>query len=1106
MSSRLRLFTGIVLLAIAAPAAGQTKLLRFPAIHGDRIAFTYAGDLWTVSSSGGTATRLTTHPGLELFARFSPDGSQIAFTGQYEGDEQVYVVSAAGGEPRQLTYYPARGPLPDRWGYDNQVYGWTPDGQSVLFRSLRDGWTTAGSRLFTVPVTGGLPTALPMRVSGAGDFAPDATQVAFSPLSRDFRTWKRYEGGWAQDLFLFNLSTSAYEQITDHPRTERDPMWIGERIYFASDRDGKLNLYYYDLASRETHQVTHSTLFDVRWPSRGEAGQIVYELGGELQVLDTHTGQSRAVPITVPTDALATRPRRQSVTGQISGFALSPQGTRLTVAARGDIFSVPAEKGPTRNLTRSSDAHDKWPSWSPDGSKIVFLSDRTGEEELYLVDQQGQQEPEQLTHGGAAMRYAPAWAPDGKRLAWSDKDGKLYVLTLAGREVVEIADEPRGQLLDFSWSPCGGHIALSMTDDSGWSSLHIWSVDGGALRRVTGSDFNEYSPAWDPDGKYLYYLSDRQFAPQICSFEWNYAIDRETGIFALALRRDVPHPLPPESDEVAVKPLDASTGREEAKSTPSAEKEDATKDAADTAAAESAYTKIDFEGLGQRSARLPLDDDNYAGLSAVKGHVLFVRATPFVYGRAPAGQSELRMFSFKDRKTTTLAEGVGGYALSPDGSKLATREGSLLCLYDVKPDGKATRKQVPLSGLVADVDPRQEWRQIFFEVWRRYRDFFYVANMHGYDWEALRDQYAPLLEHVAHRSDLNYVLGEMVSELNVGHAYIAGGDWVAPDRPAVALPGARFAWDAESGRFRITQIFTGQNEEPMYRSPLTEIGVDVRVGSYLLAIDGRELQPGDNPYQWLRHKADQPVTWTVNDQPTMEGARQITYRPITSEESLIYLDWISANRRKVHEMTEGRVGYLHLPNMGADGIREFSKWFYSQIRQDGLIIDVRGNGGGNVSQMVLDRLTRPWLATGFARTSDTPTTYPRTVFIGQMVCLLDQTSASDGDIFPAMFRQAGLGPLIGKRSWGGVIGITNRGTLIDGGVVNVPEFGFASTDGQWIIEGVGVEPDIEVENDPRSLVEGRDPQLDRGVKEVVERLSRELRRLPDRPPAPIKTP
>jgi tricorn protease len=1091
------------------PLAAQTKLLRFPTIHGDQIAFSYAGDIWRVSSEGGTAIRLTTHPGLELFPRFSPDGQQIAFTGQYEGDEQVYVIPATGGIPQQLTFYPARGPLPDRWGYDNQVYGWTRDGRAVLFRSHRDGWTLGSSRLFAVSVDGGLPEALPMRVSGAGDLSPDGDRVVFSPLFRDFRTWKRYEGGWAQDLFLFDLKTFAYEQLTDHPRTERDPMWIGDRIYFASDRDDTLNLYYLDLATRETHQATHSTAFDVRWPSRGEAGQIVYELGGELYVLDTPSGDSRKVSIHVPTDGLAMRPRRISVADQISGIGLSPDANRVVVAARGDIFTVPAEKGPTRNLTNTSGEHDKWPHWSPDGSKIVFLSDRTGEEELYLIDQRGDGQPEQLTDNGQAMRYRPIWSPDGARLAFSDKSGKLYVLVLDGREIAEIADEARGQLLDFSWSPCGGHLAFSMTDPNGWRSLHIWSVDGGQARRITGEHFHEFSPAWDPDGKYLYYLSNRQFAPQICTVEWNYVMTRSTGIFALALRRDVPHPLPTESDEATVDRNDQQEDDPEPDSS-SKDQETAEEESQDGAADEhpedAAYTEIDFEGLSQRVVRLPLEDDNYQGLSAIAGHVLYVRGGPFFYGRDSGVRSELRIFSFKDRKATTLAEGVNSYVLAADGKKLATREGRDIALYDAKPEGKASRKAVPLSGLMADVDPRQEWVQIFHEVWRRYRDFFYVSNMHGYDWPALRRQYEPLLDHVAHRSDLNYVIGEMIAELNAGHAYKAGGDWVQPERPRFGLPGARLHWDAQAGRYRIASIYAGHNEEPIYRSPLTEIDVDVQVGDYLLEIEGHELKENDNPYQLLRNRADQPVTWTVNSQPQSEGARQITYRPVTSEQDLVYLDWVLANQAKVDQMTEGRVGYLHLPNMGPAGIREFTKWYYGQIRKEGLVIDVRSNGGGNVSAMLIQRLNRSWLATGFARTSDTPTTYPRSVFIGPMVCLLDQNSASDGDIFPAMFREAGLGPLIGKRSWGGVIGITNRGTLIDGGVVNVPEFGFASTDGRWIIEGYGVDPDIEVDNDPKSLVEGRDPQLERGIKEVIQRMSEQQRRLPERPPAPIKTP
>ena len=1078
------------LLVFAASASAQTKLLRFPDIHADQVVFTYAGDLWLAPVAGGEARRLTTHPGLEVFAKFSPDGRFIAFTGQYDGDEQIYVVPSAGGAPRQLTFYPARGPLAPRWGYDNQVYGWTPDGAAILYRSWRDGWGMSGSRLFTVASGGGLPVALPMPKAGAGDFSPDGERAVYSPLFRDFRTWKRYQGGWSQDLYIFDLESHELVQVTDHARSDRDPMWVGEVIYFSSDRDGTLNLYAYDVASKDTSQLTHNETWDVRWPSADEDGRIVYELNGQLQVLDAPSGTVTPLDIRVPTDALPKRPARIAVADNIESFGLSPKGERALFVARGDVFTAPIEKGPTRNLTKSSGAHDKWASWSPDGKQIAFLSDEDGEEEIFLVSQDGSGEARQLTRGGHAMRYRPRWSPDGKRIAFSDKEGRIYVVTVETGEQVEAANDRHGQVSDYQWSPQGGYLAFTLSDDSGFGSIYIWSVSDGNLRRITGEYFNEFIPAWDPAGDYLYYLSDRQFQPQIGSFDWNYLVDRETGIYALALRKDVSHPFPPESDEVSVEQEEPEEEKEEER----VEEKD-----------EPSYITIDFDGLGDRVARVPVEDDNYTALAANKGHILYVRGAPFYYGREADTQPSLRLYSLEDRKESVLAEGISGFALSSDGEKVLVRQGNELNLYDTAPDGNGSKKTVSTAGLYVDRDPRQEWNQIFHEVWRRYRDFFYVSNLHGYDWDDLLYRYRPLLEHVGHRSDLNYVIGEMTSELSVSHAYIAGGDYEVPDRPQVALPGARFELDDASGRYRIVKILRGHNEEDRYRSPLTEIGVNVSEGDYVLAIDGAELSPDESPYKHLVHKSDRPVVLTVNDRPQIEGSRDVSVNPITSETSLIYLDWVNGNRRKVTESTGGRVGYLHVPDMGSNGIREFIKWYYGQIRKEGLVVDVRSNGGGNVSQMLIERLKRELLATGFSRNNETVTTWPYVVFHGHMVSILDENSASDGDIFPAMFRQAGLGPLIGKRSWGGVIGITNRGTLIDGGSVNVPEFGFASVDGEWIIEGHGVEPDIEVENDPKSVIEGRDPQLERAIAEVMRRIEAEPKKLPERPAPPVKT-
>jgi tricorn protease len=1077
----------------------QTKLLRFPDVHGDRIVFTYAGDLWTAPTAGGLGSRLTAHPGLELFAKFSPDGKQIAFTAQYDGDEQVYVIPSSGGEPTQLTYYPARGPLPDRWGFDNQVYGWTPDGKSVLFRSMREGWTMGDARLYTVPSGGGLPKALPMPISGGGTFSPDARKVLYSPLARDFRTWKRYQGGWAQDLFIFDLATSAIEPVAHSHRTERDPMWIGEKIYFASDRTGTLNLFEFDPNTKSVRQLTRSTTNDVRWPSAGDASRIVYELGGELQILDLRSERSTPIPITVPTDALARRPSRVVVApALIAEFALSPKGERALFVGRGDVFTAPIEKGAVRNLTRSSGAHDKAASWSPDGRKVAYLSDATGEEELYLVGQEGTDKPQQLTKGGKAMRYAPTWSPDGKRLAFSDKEGKVFVLTLADKSLVQVADDSRFQVQDYTWSPCGTHLAFSLSEPNETRSVFVWSLGQEKPRRITSELFDESDPVWDPDGNYLYYLSSREFAPQVGGVEFNFLANRSTGIYALALRKDVKNPFPPESDEVnSSEPKKPDEKKDKEKEKGKDEKTEPPK------AREPVV--IDFDGLADRVIRVPIAADNLRALSAIKGHLLYVRRGGFYYGRDAESKPELRIFSFADRKETALADGVDAYVLSFDGSKVLVKQGPAFNLLDASPKGKDSKKTVSTSNLAVDRVPALEWAQIFDEVWRRYRDFFYVDNLHGYDWDALRARYRPLLQHVAHRSDLNYVIGEMISELNVGHAYNTGGDWEVPRRPKVALLGAGFTLDPAAGRFKIAAIYKGQNEEPIYRSPLTEVGVDVKQGDYVLAIDGEDLAGSDNPYRLLRDKADRPVQMTVNSRPEAAGARTVTFQPISSETDLRYLAYITQNRDRVTRLSDGRVGYIHLPNMGPEGIREFIKWYYPQVRKEGLVVDVRYNGGGNVSQMLIERLRRELLATGFSRTNDDPMTYPSVVFHGHMACVLNESSGSDGDIFPAMFKQARLGSLIGKRSWGGVVGITNRGPLVDGGVVNVPEFGFASSDGRWIIEGHGVDPDIEVENDPQSVIEGRDPQLERAVEELMRKVREQPRRLPHRPAPPVKT-
>ena len=877
MFIRVSVKTAFFFILLALPVFAQTKLLRFPDVDGDRVIFTYASDLWISPTSGGTAVRLTAHPGMEVFAKFSPDGKWIAFTGQYDGDEQVYVIAAGGGEPKQLTFYPAKGPLAPRWGYDNQVMGWTNDGQSIVFRSQRDSYTLPVSRLYTVSMNGGAPKALPMPEAGSGDFSADGTKMVYSPRTRDFRSEKRYGGGQANTLYIYDLQTNDAKKISDGTRPWRDAMWIGDKIYFNSDKDGKFNLYSYDTGSGKTSAATNFKDWEVRWASSDDKSRIVYERNGELEIFDTKSNKPTKLNIFVPDDGVYKRPRAINAAQYLENVALSPKGERVLFGARGDIFSAPVEKGGTRNLTHSSNAHDKYPRWSPDGSRVVFISDRSGEEEIWSSAQDGMSEPVQLTTGGQAMRYAPEWSGDGKRIAFSDKDGKIFILTLADKSLKQIADSPNGQINDYEWSPKGNFLAFSMNDQpasngSGFSSVYVYDVNAGKLNRVTDPMFNSSNPTFDPSGDYLYYLSEREFAPQISGIEFNFAANRSTLVYALALRKDVKNPFPPESDEVAITPEPKPQGddtklkpEDELKPKPQDEKQPQpassvsptptptgtpTADAAKKNVPSVKPETIDFDGIVSRVTRVPLPPENYGGLTAKTGHLLYLVGSSFYYGRSSDRPPSLRIFSIKDRKETTLVDGAGTYSLSSDGSKVIYSGAGGFFIMDAVPQGVNSRKPVSMAGMTTEVSPAEEWNQIFNEVWRRYRDWFYVPNMHGNDWVKIREQYKAWLPYVAHRSDLNYVISEMISELATQHSYIEGGDFNVPARPRVALPGARFEADKAANRYRIAKIYEGENEEEIYRSPLREVGVNAKVGDYILQINGENVTADRDIYQW----------------------------------------------------------------------------------------------------------------------------------------------------------------------------------------------------------------------------------------------------------------
>ncbi|MBO9661955.1 S41 family peptidase [Dokdonella sp.] len=1092
MSARRPLSLAILAGLFLSPAAfAGTKLLRFPDVCGDKVVFTYAGDLWTASTQGGTAARLTAGPGLEESARFSPDCSTIAFTGQYGGDDQVYTIAAGGGEPKQLTFYPAKGPLPQRWGFDNQVYGWTPDGKAVLFRSWEQSISETNPRLYTVPATGGLPTPLPMPVAGVGRYSPDGSKIVYSPKYRDFRTWNRYVGGWAQDLYIYDFAAKSAKNITNDPNTDRDPVWIGDAVYFLADRGAHLNLYRYDTGSGDTKQLTDYQGADARWASGDGKSQIVFEVDGQLHLYDTQANQDRALDITVPSDLVRARAEERSVKDKIEDFALSANGKRALFTARGEVFSVPVKEGITLNLTHTPGAHEREAAWSADGKRIVYVSDQSGEEAIWVRDADGGN-AKQLTSETLGRLYAPRWSPDGARIAFVDSNNNVRIVAASGGPAPAVAHDPVFLRRDHVWSPGGHYLAFSLTDKNDTKPrLHVYDLAAAKSVRVGDANFDSFSPSFSPDGQYLYFLGNREWAPQLSNIEWNFAANRDTGLYALALRKGIANPFAPRND--------SATGEEKK------EGEGDKKDDGKPKAAADVNDRIDFEGIDSRLVRAPIEPDNIAGFEVSRKAIFYVVTDAQYYGRDGAFKSKLKSWSFEERKSTDLFEGVDDASLAADGSTALIRSDGAFKLIDLNA-GKPEPKDVKTDGLFALVDPKAEYAEIFRETWRRYRDYFYVQNMHGYDWPAIRAKYEPLLTWVGDRSDLNYLLGQMVAELNIGHAYVDGGDLGLPPKPHVGLLGARFELDAASGQYRIAKILEGQNDEERYRSPLTELGIDVKEGDYVVAINGQPLTANDSPYRLLRTAPGQLVQLTVNGKPGSDGARTVLVQPIDSEEPLNYYAWVKHNREYVAKASNGEIGYLHIPDMGADGIREFIKWYYPQLRKQGLIVDVRDNGGGNVSAMVIERLSRKLLGLDYARGLDVVGTYPNETFLGHLAALCNGTTASDGDIFSHMFKQAKLGPLIGVRTWGGVVGISGWGQAIDGGNIFVPQSASASADGQYVVEGHGVDPDIVVEQDVASLLQGKDPQLDRGIEELKKTIQAAPVKLPARPADPNKAP
>jgi tricorn protease len=1111
------------------PHAG---MLRWPDVSATHITFVYADDLWLVPREGGLALPLAGPPGPEIFPRFSPDGKTIGFVGNYEGNRDLYTIPTEGGISTRITHHPSA----------EFLCGWTPDGKLLFFFSGLAGLQRQ-NQLFTVSPEGGLPEKLPVPYGTHGAISPDGQWLAYTPYTRDYATWKRYRGGMASDIWLFNLDNHTSKQITDWEGTDSQPMWHGQTLYYMSDAgpEHRLNIWSYDVVSGKRKQITHLTDYDVKWPAIGPGpdgkGEIVFQNGPELLLLDLASGQSRAVDVLIPGDRPTIRPKTVDAKELITGWDISSTGKRGVVEARGDIWTIPAKKGSPRNLTHTSGSAERQPSWSPDGQWIAYFSDETGEYELYITQSDGKGEARQLTSDGKVFRLDPTWSPDSKHITFTDKTGALYLHTIESEETKPIDVNPWGLPGRQSWSSDSAWIAYTKAGDSRVSSIWLYEVESGAKHQLTSGMFNDTWPTFDRKGDYLFFASNRDFtSPRYEDIGTTFIYADTDVLLAVPLRDEVGSPWAPKSDEEEWGEEDeedkegeeSDEGDKEDKDDGDGEKEaddDEVDDeeGADGSEAEKADDEqadkddeeaeedeeeelepviIELEDFERRAIPLPVKRGGFVYLAVNhEGKLVYTRIAP----RGPGDKPSIKIFDLKDEEKeekTVLGE-VGPFAVSADGKKLLVRKEGTMAIIDAAPDQKLD-KPMSLAGMNATIDPRAEWRQIFNEVWRIQRDYFYDPNMHGVDWEAMRERYGRMLDDCVSRGDVSFVIGELIAELNVGHAYVLGsGDSEKQPRISVGMLGADF--ELHDGAYRISKIHEGAPWDYDARGPLSQPGVDAKEGDYLLAVNGTPVDVAKDPWAAFQGLDGRVTALTVSEKPVIDDdAREILVEPAGSESDLRFRAWVEKNRAYVEQQSDGRVGYIYVPDTGTGGQNELFRQFFGQRHREALIIDERWNGGGQIPTRFIELLNRP-VTNYWARRDGRDGPWPPDAHQGPKCMLINGLAGSGGDCFPYYFRQAGLGKLIGRRTWGGLVGISGNPGLIDGGFVSVPTFAFYETDGTWGVEGHGVEPDIEVIDDPALMVDGGDPQLDAAIQHMLNELKRRPYTPPKRPAYPDRS-
>lgn len=1081
----------LVVLAERAPAVSAngdaTRMLRTPAVSATHIAFAYAQNIWVVERAGGTARRLTSFQGQAGNPRFSPDGRSIAFTGDYAGNADVYVVPTEGGEPRRLTWHP---------GADT-VQGWTPDGSRVMFTSGRATWAPAAApRFWTVPAAGGVVEPMVLPRGYQGRISPDGRHVAYRMNNSWDEERRNYRGGqnrpvWIVDLETFDLVTPPWVDSKD-----TNPVWVGADVYFLSDRDGVSNVWRYEPDTKALTQVTRFTDFDVK-AIDGRADVVVFEQGGQVHELDPATGRSRVVSIRAAGDFPWMMPRWEDVTARMTNIRLSATGQRVVVEARGEIFTIPAGKGDVRNLTRSSGSAERQPAWSPDGQWVSYFSDRSGEYRLVIAPQDGIAAPREVALPDADFYYTPVWSPDSTRLLYTDTNLNVWVMDVASGEARTLGNDPwmvPQRTLNPTWSPDSRWVAYATRLDTLYRAIVIANVETGERRQVTDGMADAMFPVWDASGKYLWFLASTDYGLRS---QWldmtSYDRPQTFALYLAVLRKGEPSPLLPESDE-----------DEGVQAAPEARDENAKPEAAPSAPV---TVEIDFDDFQQRVLAVPgVPERLYSHLGAgVAGTVYFLEAPP-----RPNMGSTLHAFRLSDRRPTTFVGNVAEYSVSADGKKLLYRTPSTPgasatppALFLVDADKPPAEGQGRLTAtLRMHLEPRAEFAQIFNEGWRLQRDYLYVPNMHGTDWPAMKEMYGPLLPHVMHRADLNYLLDMMGAELAVGHSYVRGGAMpeVPPSRGG--LLGADF--EVEAGRYRITGIYDAESWNPDLRAPLAAPGLDVAAGDFVLAVDGVPLVAPDSIHRLLDGTADRQTVLTVNGRPSMDGARQITVVPVPNEQGLRTRAWVEENRRIVDRLSQGRLAYVYVPNTGQPGYTSFNRYYFAQQDRQGAVVDERFNGGGSAADYIIDILQRDF--DGYFNNvagERRPFTSPSAGIWGPKVMIVNEMAGSGGDLMPYMFKRRGIGPLVGTRTWGGLVHTADTPPFIDGGSMIAPRGGFFTRDGRWAVENEGVGADIEVENWPKDVIAGRDPQLERAVQEALRLLDEHpVDRLTEEPPPP----